>query len=1434
MPYRRHVQRFKGGFVFGQFPVPRNWSSGWEYQATSRPLVYCHLQILLAGFQEPCSRLIIHPTLSPTPFFPLTQSLPLPSGTPITLLPYGIPAYYHNTYAGPTSALIKQFKDSLQGLGISNWEDIFNRYKDADTIDNESSQTPTSQKAMFVIAQINVENKQGANKGLLVIYPTALCLSFVPSMANPRHPSEQLLDLPIPLQPSPQVQPAIPSGTLPDGRNTMFYSSSQARNGIKASSSFSSPLTSGSPTSDSIHAFRSLMLSKHKDIYRVADEVGVYVESVAKDREKERERLKREREGASASPRMSRNVVPTPNAAPATPVVNTPESNQSHNVQAIESSVVPQQHTASLPSVNSSYPSPPHVNSTGLIVSEAQISSPVDAMPSPLETTPPPPIDPQQPPAEPPAQPKPSNTTFDPFGNMNTTWSQSSQSYMDMDIGFGMEMDFNMDAISSSGHGRDAYLDRRNDMDFESAFTDDDFSFFDQPTRQTVPSRIMALNPQLSTPGIIPDLSTNDILGKSGSLPLDPHLSGPGPPDVSCSWSPGTVLEGLLPAFTEIPETSVPALTPPSPGRTPDTISGPATPNVQLEGRLTALSVSSPQHVSPFDPIPFAPYHRLMDGKYLYGKFSISSSRNIEDTVESYQFFGPSLSEPGWRSRYNAVTDPRIGVVRKLIGVKRKFASEHGPRDDFRFPPLWMQEHEEWDNKSSKSDSEENLSDEDSEDGDQGDIDSIHDMSRPVTPPPPYLPLGPSLLCSHFEHSVMLPLGTPLRSTDPVGSSNANPSVSVPTPVSPAATFGAATEKSKSLEAVASTIATEVVENNLWAEAWRYAALSPSTSSGVWPADVKYAFLLLGSVAESGTVLSLNNLYELRSSIAKGLDSVLKPLESPMIAVAKGDSVIHVLPTALRFWEKLGLGPRGGKKDVATIILYDNEDDNNQRKLQVDAWLKSIAATYASKHYGTIEPVRTSHCPKDGHLPVRYDSSFRKSLLSVISNLPTIEQHYVFLLVLPISIMTLASPVLRQVIAAMKKILKDHPNITAVYHLIPEYTVFGPPQTPSAHEVNVNTICSLMYNRTPAPVFRTMSRKIFADDFDDVKSYIEEPAFALARPLNYKASFVRAAHASLGVIDRHTFIHVGYQVSTCGKWLLASCIDQRGEAHDLGVWLTHTPCEGDDDVEASEDLHTVRKIWEFALSFARRADVEWRMVITKLGTMGEGELSTWTHYLQNQLAIYPFPALHVSLLCTEIETSWWVVETQCHPSKATNRATSSKGSVFTDSSSQTYLLHSKLRLPISLPTRLSFSHSLIPEPSSQSSSSSAESPPGGMNDKINEDRQPVADPAHPLTMIPQSSITLVRIPASEPCTSTTMLHVHLLYTILSSNANPPYLDDSKLHEEIAYNFYELSLLAKVRWKLNADPKLPFHLGAVEAMRIALERDRDRLDAATDS
>ncbi|KAF5371974.1 hypothetical protein D9615_008048 [Tricholomella constricta] len=1498
----RPVRRLKGGFLLGSPPSTSEWGSSWEYRALSRPLLYCQLQIHLSN--HPIPSLIVHPLLLPTHFLPLAYSLPLPPGTPITLLPHGTPAFFLALYSGPTSALTRQFQESLSGLGVSGWD------------------APSASAQPYIIAWINVENKQGEDKGLLLIYPTALCLSSIPSLST-RPPLHYIPDLPAPLQPSPYVSTSA-ANPIPPSPSITAPAQLQSQ-----------PILPSSPTSDSISAFRALTLSKSKDIRQIAAEVAEYVDAVARDRERERERLRRERErdnthaggsSHSRSPKLTRTTVPAVSASATTSTSSSlppPAPAPSQPVAQPPSTITPTQTQQSF------YPSPPQTNPpipiplrTSASAEPTVASTSTAALDTTSASTVPTPLPLPLPTSEPISAPQ---TSFDAPSDADAAWAQP---YLDidlnMDIDFDM-MDMDMDmGFRSGGRGIGG-------MDFDdAAFTDDDFSFFDRPSTLSASSggaRGLGLAPTAATTHM--QAQTQTQVPQTPASVLPQQIPTPHPhPHSSSPW-------GNTPGYPNSHHLNTdsspnPPLLPPSPGPTPPSAAAspaPLTPFAPLALAPAVHLQSLASAGGTFDPIPFAAYHRALDGKYAVGKFALPSPPEEEDEhpdgwwglgaahnedtntgIDSHTHTATSSSNGsgndhrgrgGWRAKYMAATDPRIGVVRKLIGVKRKMdfaqggrrakscsgsSSGSGSGSNFAFgstaatttpttttkakttmSPSWIREHEDWEKNATRTRStpgaaavDEEDEEEEESDGDMDAASSITSpaISRPSTPPPSYLPPGPSLLPTYFHHAELLPLSTPLR---PLGSAPTHhltgpmPALSVPTPASPAAVLGAAAEKSKSLEAAAYTVASEVVENPPWAEAWRASTLAGARKPAeVWLADVRWIGRVFGAVPGLEGPLDLGSLFGFGDGAAAEEGGVAKPplrvMEAPMIAIGKGDAVIQVLPTALRFWEKLGLGPRGGKKNGTAFVLF--EDGTEERQEQVEAWLSTVATTYEGMHLGTLVPGKSPSNPRAGVHPVRFDSSFRKSLgkcfqcppnhqcpniiittASLMANLPASQSSLIFFIVTPIATLTLASPVLRQVFSAVKKALKTYSEAQIHFQFIPEQLIHGNIGNPASVFSDLELLCGSIYNRILVPVDRVMSRRFF--EFGErVRKYFQEPVLTLARPVYNKVSFVRAPHASLDVMDRNTFLHVGYQVSPCGKWILAACIDQRGEAHDLGVWLTQSPGEGESE-EVSDETFLVSKIWDFAVQFAKKANVEWRIVFSRLGTMAEGELEAWATWIEAKSRAVRMAS--VTILSVESEAPWTFCSTQPQPKSPpskvpnpTRSASTSKNhpqNIFTDISTIIYAVSPYSTLPQSRPPTfadLGLSLSLVPEPPCPSTPSSL---PG------QDQRPPSPSLPHPLSFLPRSSTTLICIPATPSPTAISMLHIHLLHTARPPSSPATQEDIPSLHSAITRNFHELAVLAGTRWRLGVSPMLPFHLAAVEAMRIALARDQYALDSA---
>ncbi|CDO74204.1 hypothetical protein BN946_scf185043.g256 [Trametes cinnabarina] len=1418
--------------------------------------------------------------MRPTYYLPLHPLLPLPAGTPVVLLPHGVPAYYLTTYSGPADALTAQFEDALLGFGAGNWKS-FGRQRASEPNNSESSHGQSSRSCSpYVIIWLAVQNKQGEDKGMSIVWPTTLCITYHSSSpsAHARSPLTYLPELP----PQLQASPPPPASAVPTMLSFTTAASSAADIPASATTSQSitpsiaaerdylspsfqrrSSLLRSSPTSDSLRALRALTLAKKpyaRPMKTVAAEVSGYVESVVKERERERERLRKarqEQELASQRAKLA-GVQPQLTAEPGTPSTSTQKAVQSVPAGSLPTEVLeprssappeepaePESHpTAESDHSGDSLFSPPDATidlpSTEEEGPTAAESTPAaaPALPDDVQSATAPPIK---------AEAGPSALSFDAFSEFDSTWGQQSAGYIDTSMEYDMGFNINMDSLGGGRAGGAGGGSFDVDDGF-GVFTEDDFDFFDAPSAQrgTAPAHSMptesgtGLTPAAGPPPLgLPSLATGDLI-----------LSGPGPPSAhmnhSSPWAghmgdpftPRTV--GDLHGMADHP--TLPDLLPPSPSRTPSSHSAPATPGVQLsdahkEGRKSSLSSLGPSF---FDPIPFAPSHRQTDGKYAIGKFALPSPPADTDLVEAVVYNeADAQGSRGWRFRYNAVTDPRIGVVKKLIGVKRKSGTQ-GLREQRRLSAWeFYRETEDW--QSSSPPSAGIVDSEESDDEQWMEDEETTFAPRPSTPPPSYLPLGPTLLQTHFHHEYLLPLCTTLR---PPGTTMTSPPgtaqpISVPTPVSPAAVLGAASEKSKSLEAAAQILVKEVVENPTWAEAWRenasLALSPPSPPAKLWQADARYISSLL---AAGEAVRSPTTVQELFSGPSKGETTVsLRTMTPPMLAVGKDEAIVQLSPTSLRFWEKLGLAPRAGPKDITAFVFYEGSDE--ERDSEIEEWLGKVSDAYSAKRFGTHVAGISSHCTKPGLVPTRFDT-LRKTLMSFVSTIPTRHPHLAFYIATPAHIISLSSTVLRQVLSAVRRFYKANPSGDILVHFVPESLIEGIHTHPAANLAGLDDFVCSVYDRTLVPVTRAMSRKFFTHSAPLV-GYFEAPAYALictagsgpsSSTAGPQVSFaLESSVSSLDVMNRHMLLHVGYQVSSCGRWILATCVDAEGEAHELKTWLTP-----DDGVES----FLVKEVWGFVHEFAKRANIEWRIVISKLGIMAPSEIDAWVSYLESAVAMSSeVPPFHVTLLAIDTEHSFTFVN---HPGsgsldilrrnsatttspKASTRATHA---TFSDVSYASHSLTTKPTLTLYPAYITDRSAKCVPPSLIPGSSNIPYVPdPDEDTDTGGTSQQTPIDALR----VPGWSI-VVCAPSTTDHTSVSTVRIFELYVTRSlrstyeiSSQKNAVTDTAQAHAEhmddIVRNFHDLAVLARVRWKLRTHPALPFHLAALETMRTAL-------------
>jgi len=319
---------------------------------------------------------------------------------------------------------------------------------------------------------------------------------------------------------------------------------------------------------------------------------------------------------------------------------------------------------------------------------------------------------------------------------------------------------------------------------------------------------------------------------------------------------------------------------------------------------------------------------------------------------------------------------------------------------------------------------------------------------------------------------------------------------------------------------------------------------------------------------------------------------------------------------------------------------------------------------------------------------------------------------------------------------------------------------------------------------------RVVPRAITPRSSTPARTLVEAPAFTLARVTVPNPNFVLDwPLTGVDAVDRHTFLHVGYQISPSGEWLFASCIDQRGEAHFIRTYLL-SQLEGE-----TVDKKVVRQLVEFAFTVARRASVEWRLVFAKSGSMAELELDAWTTILADTVASLDIQ-IHISII--SVDSSSPLTFLSLPPVQSPPAGT---GMLFADVSSTTYALFVARDVlpPPPPPPR-------VPETQSETSFTTPLDTVG----------------PHPL-----SSAFLLHVPSPGDQTRSrgdvsgvSSVGVHILH-FCATTYSTLRKTISEFHHELMYNYHELGVLSRERWGIYFGA-LPFHLAAVQLAQNTLE------------
>ncbi|KAL9940361.1 hypothetical protein V8E36_001066 [Tilletia maclaganii] len=492
------------------------------------------------------------------------------------------------------------------------------------------------------------------------------------------------------------------------------------------------------------------------------------------------------------------------------------------------------------------------------------------------------------------------------------------------------------------------------------------------------------------------------------------------------------------------------------------------------------------------------------------------------------------------------------------------------------------------------------------------------------------------------------------------------------------------------------------------------AAVLERFSAALMGPEHDMSHLLLSNVVqersdpETGSV-ELSSSRRALSGSTPDVGGTVDVLEPPQIMTGCQGFATRMAPTALKFWDKLGLNALGGPKSVAPFVLQlDASDFLLQSAVK---WLERIDSIFQTYGLGSHTP--NSHSIlrlEDGSAiniaevlgamaiddaqQERWEDTMR-SILDTLRGYADDASHIIIYVV-----GTPGWPMRWQGLTRMREELTNMAQQrlgTQGWQLqlrgVPQMVIFESGAAPlgAGHRIafDVKRFAFHIYDSLQRAVPHATGKVVssMGRNYGGGLDLVQYHAFILA-PLYQRHMMdigLKWPLTSRNVVDRGSLLHIGYELRAADGCVIVVGLDQRGQSMFIDTWKAK--------VNLVENLLIT---WIKALQFARRSNVAWRFVICKTSCMALEEISAWSSLERCGMLRGP-GILDVTLACVDTDTPLAMLPTADAPSGFAS-APSSPGAVMLDSSHFNYAIYPTHRVAVSRPALSSHYTASQPHP----------------------------------------------------------------------------------------------------------------------------------------
>lgn len=330
-----------------------------------------------------------------------------------------------------------------------------------------------------------------------------------------------------------------------------------------------------------------------------------------------------------------------------------------------------------------------------------------------------------------------------------------------------------------------------------------------------------------------------------------------------------------------------------------------------------------------------------------------------------------------------------------------------------------------------------------------------------------------------------------------------------------------------------------------------------------------------------------------------GTVSSVITIPAPAVQVRRAGQGWELQPTAINFWDTLGLEPAHGPKDVAAFVLYP---DSGVMGEAVADFIQDIRLAYESRKLGKHFVGGETGEHEDGLVP--YRSHGEASVVNILQGLQTacnalgdllhdadLEDTIVIYMINPFqddSITKYLCGCFQALLIAYSSDREDPPPL--ILQLVPMNRIACPTAMIVPDQSWLNSLASFIYDRVPLDT---------PTDHASFWPLTMCPSIHLATPPSRKINFALTDRVSRNLLEEANILHVAYAVNADNSWLSAAWTDNTGtHCHKASYCLINT------------DGRTIlTEVRDTTLSLCR--SIPHRIFVARAGVMRDWEKRVW-------------------------------------------------------------------------------------------------------------------------------------------------------------------------------------------------------------------------------